>query len=638
MKQRICLNIIVKNETPVIRRCLDSVRPYVDYWVIVDTGSTDGTQELIRAHLTGLPGELYERPWRNFGHNRTEALELARGKGDYVLIMDADNIFHAPPGWRFPALDADGYAVLHRDGDTVYEVCTLITDRRPWRYVGVLHEYLTTEEPHRIVPLPGAWIERRHQGARSRDPETFRRDAAILEQGLADEPGNTRYAFYLAQSLRDAGELQRSREAYLRRAAMGGWDEEIWRSLFEAAVLGERLDLPPAEVQYGYLAAHQFRPRRAEALAALARWHRQRQEWHLAALFAEAASAIPKPDDRLFLDESVYAWRIDDERAIAAFYTGRPLTSFAIASDLLEHDRLPNSERPRVEANRDFCADARAEETARYPEAIVSRVLSRERRPQSADEVTLTITSCKRMQLFERTVNSFLNCCADLHRIGRYVCIDDNSSDADRARMRELYPFFDFILKDPDEKGHARSMNRLRETVRTPYWLHLEDDWHFIVGCDYVGRARAVLDVEPRVGQVCFNRNYAETLADRALVGGMARKTSHPPLRYILHEYLAEGSAFEAYRSRLPAGVSTNAWWPHFSLRPGLARTGALHALGPFSESTPAFEREYALRYIAGGWRTAFFDGVYATHTGRLTTERGSGKPNAYELNGVRQF
>ena len=79
-RQSLCLNMIVKNEAAVIRRCLDSVLPIIDHWVIVDTGSTDGTQDIIRAHLKDLPGELHERPWRDFAYNRSEALELARWK------------------------------------------------------------------------------------------------------------------------------------------------------------------------------------------------------------------------------------------------------------------------------------------------------------------------------------------------------------------------------------------------------------------------------------------------------------------------------------------------------------------------------------------------------------------------------
>ena len=86
----ICLTMIVKNESEVIRRCIDSVRNYINYWVIVDTGSTDGTQELIKEIMNeyDIPGELHERPWVDFGHNRTESLQYAKDKCDYRLIID----------------------------------------------------------------------------------------------------------------------------------------------------------------------------------------------------------------------------------------------------------------------------------------------------------------------------------------------------------------------------------------------------------------------------------------------------------------------------------------------------------------------------------------------------------------------
>nr|WP_308061869.1 glycosyltransferase [Streptomyces sp. LBUM 1477] len=76
--QTICLCMIVKNEARVIERCLASVRPLIDTWVISDTGSTDGTQDLIREALDGIPGELRQDPWVDFGRNRTRNIQHAR--------------------------------------------------------------------------------------------------------------------------------------------------------------------------------------------------------------------------------------------------------------------------------------------------------------------------------------------------------------------------------------------------------------------------------------------------------------------------------------------------------------------------------------------------------------------------------
>src|SRR4030095_16475872 len=112
--QTICLNMIVKDESPVIRRCLESVRPLIDHWVIVDTGSSDDTRELIREILKDLPGELHERPWQDFAHNRSEALALARGHGDYVLVIDADEVVEITPDFQLPQLTCDSYNVQIR--------------------------------------------------------------------------------------------------------------------------------------------------------------------------------------------------------------------------------------------------------------------------------------------------------------------------------------------------------------------------------------------------------------------------------------------------------------------------------------------------------------------------------------------
>lgn len=638
MAATVCLNMIVKDEAGVIERCLASVKPFIDSWIVVDTGSTDGTQEQIRRYMADLPGELYERAWVDFGHNRTEALELARGKADYILIMDADNIFCAPPGWQWPALSADAYELTLVSSGVHYQQCLMVVDRLRWRWVGVLHEYLTSDAPHQTVALPGPWVDRRHEGARSRDPHTYRKDAAILEAALLKEPDNGRYAFYLAQSWRDAGEPQKALEAYRRHAAMGGWDEEVWYSLYQVARITQQLDGSAADISQGYLAAYQYRPTRAEPLLALAQWHDQRKQWALAHLFARSAASIPRPQDRLFIDEAVYRWQALDEEAIAVYWSGRPLDSFDLNVRLLDEDRLPEEQRARVEMNRDFAAAAAAERSAVYPEALVRWLASPQRLRQDSPAVTLTVTSCKRLELFEKTMNSFLNCCKDVHLISRFVCVDDNSDPADRERMKLRYPFFEFIFKGPDEKGHARSMNLLHSTVSTPYWLHMEDDWHFIVATDFISRAIAILEQEPMLAQVVFNRNYAETLGNRTIVGGTLHRHPKRGFRYVVHEYSAEGPERDAFFNRFPPSSRSNTWWRHFSLQPSLMRTESIKRLGRFSEEPGHFERDFAERYADTGLRTAFFDTVASMHIGRLISERGSGKLNAYELNRVEQF
>jgi len=349
---RVGLHMIVKNEAHVIERSLRSLIPLIDWWVISDTGSTDGTQELIRTVLAEKPGLLIERPWVNFGHNRQEALDAARslpaaGEDDYVLWFDADDeMVDHPEGW--PELTLDGYTLPVRYDHLRYRRVALIRLHAGWRWQGALHEALE---------LPGASVgaldqpltQVHHEGARSLDPETYRRDAELLEVEHRADPEHPRTQFYLAQSWRDAGELQRALELYrLRAANETGWDQEQWYAGFEIARVQERLGVDRQTVVDAYLDAWSARPERAEPLVEAARLERERSRFPVAAMYARRATQIPLPDpESLFLDPHAYGWRAWDELAVACYWSGDRLEGRAAAVRALEL----NPDEPRLAEN-----------------------------------------------------------------------------------------------------------------------------------------------------------------------------------------------------------------------------------------------------------------------------------------------
>lgn len=354
---RVCLNMIVKNEAHVIERCLASVRPFIDAWVIVDTGSCDGTQALIRHTLADLPGTLHERPWVDFGHNRSEALALAAGQGDYLLMIDADEVLRLPAGYQRPALTAEAYDLTVEFAGIHYARTCLISSGLPWRWVGVLHEYLDAGRPVQIEPLRGPAVQVFTDGARSQrsEQEKYAADAQTLEAALRNEPDNSRYVFYLAQSYRDSRQPAAALARYRQRAAMGGWIEEVWYSRYQAALLAEQLGHAAAEVVQAFLEAYECRPERGgEALGQLARYCRGRSQFASARLFATQAMSTGLPDDRLFVDPSWYRWRSQDEYAVASYWTGHYADSRRVCEALLAAGDLPAHERPRVQANLDF--------------------------------------------------------------------------------------------------------------------------------------------------------------------------------------------------------------------------------------------------------------------------------------------
>ncbi len=636
----ICLNMIVRDEAHIVTEVLGDVAPLIDTWTIVDTGSRDGTPDVIRDFFRGrrIPGELHHRPWQSFGANRSEALALCMGTADYAWVIDADDRLVGTPD--LSDLTADSYQLRYGD-DFTYWRTQLFRLGLPWQYEGAVHEYPVCADPATEAHLGGDYhVESRRLGARNHAPDKYERDARLLHEAVDVDPNDARSTFYLAQSYRDAGQLERSLDWYTRRVGMTGWDEETFCALLERARLLERLDVPWAEALEAYLDAWQARPTRAEPLYEIARHERCHGRWHVGALFASRAAALPFPDDdRLFVAADVYRWRATDELAICEHYRGQYADAFALCSQLLNQPSLPAAERDRIEANRDFAAEHLLDEPRRYPAEIVEQLTHRDPTTIAACDVTLTITTCRRRELFESTVNSFLRCCEDLDRIGRWICIDDGSSDSDRARMREQYPFFEFVWKRPPDRGHAGSLDALTAMVDTPYWLHLEDDWSFFAPEQYVSKARAVLDHDRRLGQVLFNRNYGETLADRSILGGTV---AHTPdgVRYRVHDHIAAGAAVhDALLSEFRPDGITNAWWPHLSLRPSLFRTDAVRAVVPFERGAAHFELDAAHRYTNLGYASAFFDTITCLHTGRLTSQRdGNGPPNAYELNGVPQF
>jgi glycosyltransferase involved in cell wall biosynthesis len=351
--------MIVKNEAHVIKRCLDSLKGFIDHWVIVDTGSSDGTQDVIREHLKELPGELFERPWVNFAHNRSEALLYARGKADYVFVIDADEVLEFEEGLTLPLLDKDAYHFNIVSGGFAYYKTQLVNNKLEWCFKNVVHEYIYAPEAKSDDILPGVKTIRHPDGARSRDHNTYRKDALMLESALLDEPDNSRYIFYLAQSYRDANEPELAIKNYRKRIEMGGWDEEVWYSLYQIAEIKHRMGANWAEVLDAYLKAYQYKPNRAGPLYKIGIRYQWEKSFRLAYLFLHQAMAIPYPQqDRLFVEKSIYDYLLPLEYSVCCFYVGEHARSIEVNNSLLCNVDVPPNLIEQVLANRKFSMDA----------------------------------------------------------------------------------------------------------------------------------------------------------------------------------------------------------------------------------------------------------------------------------------
>lgn len=351
-KKTICLNMIIKDESPVIERCLKSVLPIIDTWVIVDTGSTDGTQEIVRKFMKeqGVPGELHERPWKNFGHNRNEALALAKGKADYVLIIDADESLLFKPGFKLPELDKDFYYITTEYGGTTYLRNQLVKNSLNWKWMGALHEVICCDDAASSDTLPKIANYVRTDGNRSTDSQKYQKDAKILEAAMIDDP-STRNQFYLAQSYRDAEMNEQALFNYQKRIAMGGWDEEVFWSYLQVGLLQETMKMTPEVIKQGYVTACNFRPTRAEPFYRLAFYNRSIGDFKGCYEAALKGLHLRSSSDLLFVEQWIYDYGLMLEYSIGAYWEGKYHESLLASLLLLKDPGLPQNVIECVERN-----------------------------------------------------------------------------------------------------------------------------------------------------------------------------------------------------------------------------------------------------------------------------------------------
>lgn len=322
--------MIVKDEAHIIHESLACTLPIIDTYCIVDTGSSDDTIQKIRDFYAdkGIEGEIHQRPWKNFGHNRSEALALCDGKMDYILVIDADDLMGFPIDGKTKLISLlethtpGGVRIIIKQGNLEYWRSQLFKANDGWKYVGVLHEYPTNGKPTaEQIQLPKEfWMESRRLGGRNRVGNKSERDIQVLTKGLEEEPDNDRYVFYLAQSYRDAGNHREALKYYKKRFKMGRWAEEAWYAAYRTGECYKFLKNIP-KFEYWMQKAHLFRPWRAEPIYQLTEYFRVNSQFHKAYHYMEIGRKIKFPkDDVLFVEKFPYEGGFDYEASILDYY------------------------------------------------------------------------------------------------------------------------------------------------------------------------------------------------------------------------------------------------------------------------------------------------------------------------------
>ena len=332
---RVILTLMVRNEAAIIGRCIETAMrcPAVtlDAVCLCDTGSDDNTVEVVRELMATktIPLGVFTSEWQNFGHNRTLSFiacqELCTSldwplEDTYALVLDADmklcganekniSLFSGPPNLA-------GHQVQQSCGYIQYPNTRFLLLSVPWRCTGVTHEFwdgaATTPLDKTLI-----WIDDIGDGGCKADK--FERDERLLVKGLRDEPGNVRYMFYLAQTLKDLKRLPEAIAMYKRRVRAGSWFQEQWYSAYQLSRLYLELG-DMVRMEYWGLRASGIDGERAENLYFLSSVFREKGRHHKAWYYMQEGIGMAKPNDRLFLEGRIYDSSFHYEKTILNYY------------------------------------------------------------------------------------------------------------------------------------------------------------------------------------------------------------------------------------------------------------------------------------------------------------------------------
>jgi len=323
--KKVMVILMIKNESAIIERCIEKALTIADAIFVSDTGSTDGTVDLLCKLLPTLsvPAKLVGETWKNFGHNRTLSFQGAVEFCDelewnkeltYGLLLDADMNFVLTDQFTKSDLTRNGYSIIQRTPNLEYYNTRFVKLGYPWKCTGVTHEYWDGDDSGQLTTV---FIDDIGDGGAKADK--FERDMRLLTQGLEEEPNNVRYMFYLAQTLKDLKKLPESIAMYKRRVEAGGWYEEVWYSMYQISRLSYELG-NLTEMEYWGNKAYDFHKRRSENLYFLTRIYREKGQnfkaWH----YMKLGMSVPRTTDMLFVETDVYSHLFQYEKTILNYY------------------------------------------------------------------------------------------------------------------------------------------------------------------------------------------------------------------------------------------------------------------------------------------------------------------------------
>ena len=296
----LCLTMIIKDSDRSIIPVLESVKPYIDNWTILDTGSTDNTKEIVRKCMRGCPGNLYEEPFVDFSTSRNRVLDLAGTKCKYTLMLDDTYILTGGKKLKrfLKRSTKDSYNIIIADNSKEYFSCRILRTTAKLRYKYKIHEVIDTENT-RNLKLENVFIYDEYSSYMVARTETrYRNDIKLLLEDLDDNPKDPRIIFYIAETYCRIGDYKNAEKYYNLRTQLPGDPIEVFLAYFGLGMLYNRYIKKPWKFsEEMYLSAFKVYPNRSESLLEIAKHYHHLENYKKTYECMKKAVQIPMPHD-----------------------------------------------------------------------------------------------------------------------------------------------------------------------------------------------------------------------------------------------------------------------------------------------------------------------------------------------------
>ena len=370
-----CLLMIVRNESSIIYRALDSMKNIIGSYYIHDTGSTDGTQEIIQTFgtLNNIPGSVDNREWKNFGANKTDLIQSARSHSDeriskaqYYVWLDADEVWltdrtnplsyltRDDSNKLFERLErittADIFMILTLFGGLEYRRWNLCRNNQVYKWLQPVHEYFVGETRNTTEFIDNVYLLARKEGNSAKNPDRYKRDVEMFQEFLRENPNEPRATFYLAQSCEGLND-NLANETYKARILLEGYYEERYISCLR---LGRRLKDESERIKYLFQGTL-INPNRLECYYELMMFYYNKKDHRKA-----VGIGMMAPENRvvnssfLFSEPAIYNYNFDLHFGVSCYYTEMYDLGMKVTLRALEFGRLPEGTRKTLEANLGF--------------------------------------------------------------------------------------------------------------------------------------------------------------------------------------------------------------------------------------------------------------------------------------------